>query len=101
MYLEHGTGKFLTSPLPARDVNLPARAKAVYYYLSSYGKRIATTAAGIASGTGMGRGTVVSALIDLNEAGYITREQIRDEAGRYQRTVYTLIDPSEDWGVVK
>lgn len=92
---------FLTSNEPARDANLPPRAKAVYYFLSSHGKKVRSTTVDIAETIGMGKGAVSNALNDLIAAGYITREVLRGENGQHSGVIYALVDNTSEWGEVK
>lgn len=75
----------------ARDPNIPNRAKAVYIFLRSHRDGWGITTQRTAEALGLSKGTVVSALNDLQESGYVLREQVRGEGGTFAGWEYEVL----------
>ena len=75
----------------SRSVDIPPRAKAVYIYLKSHRDGWNVTVNHVADALGMSRNTVGSALIDLENHGYIIREQSREAKGTFDGWDYRVL----------
>ena len=76
----------------ARDAGLSFKARGVALYLLSHTEGFRTTAETIAKANGCGVEQVRTALRELEERGYITRDQPRDDQGRLGPIEYVITD---------
>ena len=74
----------------ARDPDVTPRAAKVYNYLMSNTEGWETSAARIAKIINMGEGSVKAALRDLTDLGYLHRERIHGDGGKFLRMEYQL-----------
>lgn len=74
-----------------RNPEVTPRAARLYIYLMSHavGWKLSVKAA--QNATGMGRGTVYSAINDLRKLGYVQRVDLKDENGYFSGTQYQVL----------
>lgn len=75
----------------ARSADLPPRAKTVYLYLKTHREGWEISTQRIADALGMGKDTVVKAVQDLVDAGYVRRSQVRGEGGTFTTWEYEVL----------
>lgn len=71
------------------DISLPA--KGLYLYLRSHREGWEMSGERIAQAVGVSRMTVNRYLVDLEEAGYLVREQTTGEDGTFKSSCYTVL----------
>lgn len=72
-----------------RDKSISLRAKGLAAYMCSHSaKKYKFTIRGLASQLQEGKQAITTTLQELEKAGYMRREQVRDESGRYKGTIY-------------
>jgi hypothetical protein len=87
-----------------RDKNLSLKAKGLLSLMLSLPPDWDYTVAGLCAICKEGRGSVRTALIELEELGYLKRTTVRDEKGHFSDQVYDIFEvpdvqnpPSENW----
>ena len=75
----------------SRSPDLTSRAKVVYIYLKSHRDGWNITTERVAEALGMSKETVVKAIQDLVDAGYVRREKIRGDGGTYSGWEYEVL----------
>lgn len=75
----------------SRSSTIPPRAKVVYIYLKSHRDGWDITTERVADALGMSKETVVKAIQDLVDAGYVRREKIRGDGGLYSGWEYEVL----------
>lgn len=74
-----------------RDPNVTPRAARLYIYLMSHATGWKLSIKAAQNATGMGRGTVYSAINDLRKLGYIRRIDMKNENGHFSGTQYQVL----------
>ena len=75
----------------SRSADIPPRAKVVYIYLKSHRDGWGISTERVAEALGMSKETVVRAIQDLVDAGYVIREKLRGEGGTYSGWEYEVL----------
>jgi len=75
-----------------RDVRLSLKAKGLFAVMASLPENWEYTVGGLASVAGVGKDTIRTTLNELQEVGYLIREQSHDAGGKFARNVYILQD---------
>ena len=75
-----------------RDKRVTPRAARVFIFLRSHVSGWRLTVASIAMQLGMSKGTVASAINDLEELGYVRRAWVRDDNARFQGVRYQIFE---------
>ena len=75
----------------ARNPDISMRAKVLYLYLMSHAAGWKLSVKAAQNATGMGRGTVYSAISDLRKLGYVRRVDLKDENGYFSGTRYQVL----------
>ena len=75
----------------ARNPDIPNRAKAVYIFLRSHRNGWDITTERTAEALGLSKGTVVSALSDLQQFGYVLRQKVRSDDGTFAGWEYEVL----------
>lgn len=78
-----------------RDPRLSLKAKGLAGYISSHAPGHVLTVEQILAENTDGKDSVRAGMAELEERGYLVREQVRGEAGRISRTDYVLRDPAD------
>lgn len=73
-----------------RDRRLSLKTKGLFCMMLSFPGDWSYSVGGLVSVCGAGRDAIRSALRDLEAAGYLEREKVHGERGRFSGTVYTL-----------
>lgn len=81
---------FMASNEFARDPSITPRAAKVYIYLISHREGWKVSVRSVAKATGLGKNTVAAALRDLEDAGFIDRQQLKDGSGQFAGTEYVV-----------
>ena len=79
---------------PLRDKRLSLKARGLYAFMSSLPDNWTYTVSGLAVACNAGRTTIRNTLIELEEAGYLDRVQVRTEAGTFGAAEYVLYEYS-------
>ena len=79
---------------PLRDRRLSLKTKGLFAVLASLPSNWEYSIAGLSSICQVGRDAIRSALKELEEAGYLTRQQEHDEAGHFSGCVYEIREES-------
>lgn len=89
------TGGFTTlMNEPIRDKRLSLKTKGLYAVMASLPENWEYSIAGLSSICNAGRDAIRSALKEMEEAGYLTREQEHDENGHFSGCVYEIHEVS-------
>lgn len=89
----HAGDRWAALPLAAiEDPNLTWKAKGLYAYLRSRPSGWIVRKTDLVRRSCQGRIAVDNALTELQEHGYISREQAKDENGRFGRIEFTIYD---------
>lgn len=75
----------------ARNPEISLRTKGVYLFLRSHREGWSMSTTRIAEAIGVSRDTVSKAVNELEEHGYLLREQSTGEKGRFAESVYTVL----------
>lgn len=75
-----------------RDERLSLKAKGLFAVMASLPEDWEYTVSGLATVAGVGKDTIRSTLNELQEVGYLIREQSHDAGGKFARNVYILQD---------
>ena len=75
-----------------RDPTLTLQAKGLFALMMSYPDDWEYSVRGLAADIGCGRDKVRSALQNLEDSGYLLREQIHTESGKFAGNLYVLYD---------
>ena len=75
----------------ARDPQVTPRACRLYVYLMSHAAGWKLSVKAAQNATGMGRGTVYSAINDLRKLGYVRRIDLKNENGHFSGTQYQVM----------
>lgn len=75
-----------------RDKSLSLTAKGLFAMMASYPDDWEYSVRGLAADIGCGRDKVRSALQNLEDSGYLLREQVHTESGKFAGNLYVLYD---------
>lgn len=75
-----------------RDPTLTLQAKGLFAMMASYPDDWEYSVRGLAADIGCGRDKVRSALQNLEDSGYLLREQVHTESGKFAGNLYVLYD---------
>ena len=75
----------------ARDPNISLQAKGIYLYLRSHREGWAMSTERIGEALGVHRNTVGKYVTELSEAGYLIKDQAKDELGKFAGSDYVLM----------
>lgn len=75
-----------------RDPTLTLQAKGLFALMMSYPDDWEYSVRGLAADIGCGRDKVRSALQNLEDSGYLLREQVHTESGKFAGNLYVLYD---------
>jgi hypothetical protein len=78
-----------------RDPRLSLKAKGLAAYISSHAPSHVLTVEQVLAENTDGKDSVRAGMTELEERGYLVRDQVRGEGGRISRTDYVLSDPAE------
>lgn len=74
----------------ARDPDITLQAKGLYLYLRSHREGWAMSTERIGEALGVHRNTVAKYVQELDEAGYLKKERVKDELGKYEGIEYII-----------
>lgn len=75
-----------------RDPTLTLQAKGLFALMMSYPDDWEYSVRGLAADIGCGRDKVRSALQNLEDSGYLLREQVHTESGKFAGNLFVLYD---------
>lgn len=75
-----------------RDKSLSLTAKGLFAVMASYPEDWEYSVRGLAADVGCGRDMIRSALQNLEKSGYLLREQVHTESGKFAGNLYVLYD---------
>lgn len=75
-----------------RDKSLSLTARGLFAVMASYPEDWEYSVRGLAADVGCGRDKVRSALQNLEDSGYLLREQVHTESGKFAGNLYVLYD---------